>query len=323
MLRSIAAVAVLGALSFVCEPASAEVIDRIVAKINDDIITLNDLKRASGPYLLAFGIEPKELPKREDAGAIYKQVLDDMINTRLLVQEAKTFKLEVSEDDVSEWIENIRTQQSLSEASFRSALSAKGIRWHDYRRYVRDNLLKFRVVQVKVGSRVKITDEEVAKAYQGEFKTLPAAGVTTVDVSHIFVPKPEGDPAAQAKARALIDSVAKRLDGGEDFAAVAAEVSAGPTASDGGRLGKYRPGELDKEIDDVVFAMKAGETSAPIEVESGFHIFKVHEIIVERDPKVEERMRTLRAKLRDELLNKQLEAWLETLRQRAYVRVMF
>jgi parvulin-like peptidyl-prolyl isomerase len=163
----------------------------------------------------------------------------------------------------------------------------------------------------------------VARAYSAEFKAPPAAGVTTVDVSHIFVPKPEGDGADPAKAKKLIESVVVRLTAGEPFAAVAAEVSAGPTASDGGRLGKYRPGELDKEIDVVVFSMKAGETSGPIEVGSGFHVFTVHDVIVERDPKVEERIARLRAQLREELLNKQLALWLDSLRQRAYVRVMY
>ncbi len=304
---------------------SAEIIDRIVAKINSEIITLNDLKRASGPYLLAFGIEPGTLDGRKDAPEIYTQVLDDMINTRLLVQEANSLQLKVTDADVARWIENTVQQQRLTQDQFKAALQQKGIRWQDYRTYIRDNLLKFRVIQVRIGSKVKVSQQDIDRAYNDVYDEGPGNGAKVIDVSHIFVPKPkDGDEETLARAKKLIEDTHQRvLEAKEDFAAIAREVSAGPTSQDGGYLGTYRSGDLSGEIEEVVFAAEAGDTTAPIEVESGFHIFRLHEIRTERDPRVEERMNKLRGKLREEQLNKQLTGWLETLRQKSYVKVMF
>lgn len=323
LVRLLGAALFCAALLVSAAPSHAEVIDRIVAKINKEIITLNDLKRASGPYLLAFGIEPSSMATRSDAGQIYKQVLDDMINTRLLVQEARTLQLKISEDDVSNWIRNTITQQKLSEDQFRGALRSKGIRWQDYRQYIQDNLLKFRVIQTRIGSRVKVTDEELNDAYRDEFGEDPDSGIKTIEVSHIFLPVPENPSEDQLqRLEELVKRSHKRVAvDEEDFAAVAKEVSSGPTASDGGYLGTYQPGDLAQEIDQIIFSKQEGDITDPIRVSSGYHIFRVHGLSSKRDPRVEERMKQLTGKLREAQLNKQLTQWIETLREKSYVRV--
>ncbi len=316
----------LGALLSCPDQARAEVIDRIVAKINREIITLHELKRASGPYLFAFGIDPKEIESRPDAEQIYQQVLQDMINTRLLIQEASTLKLDVTDDDVSRWIASIHQKMQLNEEQFRETLRAKGIRWADYRSYVHDNLLKVRVIQVRISSRIKITDEEVQRAYKETHGADPAtASVKTFDVSHIFIPTPD-DPTPEAldNVEALIASTHKRVtDAGEEFRAVAIEVSAGPTAADGGYLGTYQAGDLGDAIEAVLFTHEAGQITPPIKVSSGTHIFKVHAVTEDRDPKIQEELEQLRNSLREEELNKELDTWVQNLRQKAYVRVLF
>lgn len=308
----------------VADAAQAEIIDRIVAKVNNEIVTLGELKRGSGPYLLAFGIEPGSLDAREDADKIYGQILDDMINTRLLVQEARSLQLEVGETDVEQWINNITSRQGLTEDQFRAALRQKGIRWGDYRRYVKDNLLKFRVVQIKVASKVKVSEDELVTAYRDQFKEDPGEGVKTVDISHIFLPiDPDASPSKVAQVMELANSTWNRVQGsGAKFAEVAKEVSAGPTAEDGGFLGTYREGELGPEIDAAVFVTDAGAVTKPVRVSKGVHIFRVHDVRSERDPKVEKRMQQLRVQLREKELNKQLGFWIESLRQKAYVRVL-
>lgn len=304
--------------------ARAEIIDRIVAKVNSEIVTLGELKRGSGPYLLAFGIEPDGVEAREDSEKIYAQILDDMINTRLLVQEARTLQLEVGDADVDQWIQNITSRQGLSEDQFRTALDEKGIRWGDYRRYVKDNLLKFRVVQIKVASKVKVSDDELVAAYVDTHNEDPGQGVKTVDISHIFLPiDPEASPSKTAQVMDLANSTYDRVkSSGATFADVAKEVSAGPTAADGGFLGTYRAGELGPEIDAAVFKTEAGGVTKPVRVSKGVHIFRVHDVRSERDPKVEKRLQALRVSLREKELNKQLGFWIEALRQKAYVRVL-
>ncbi len=318
----VASVALIALVSV--DAVHAEIIDRIVAKVNSEIVTLGELKRGSGPYLLAFGIEPEGLDARPDADKVYGQILEDMINTRLLVQEARTLQLEVGENDVDQWITNITSRQGLTEDQFKTALKQKGIRWGDYRKYVKDNLLKFRVVQIKVASKVKISDEELVTAYIDQHKEDPGAGIKTVDISHIFLPiDPDASPSKQAQVMDLANATWKRADGdGAKFAELAKEVSAGPTAAEGGFLGTYREGELGPEIDTAVFVTEAGGITKPVRVSKGVHIFRVHDVRSERDPKVEKRLQALRVSMREKELNKQLGSWIQALRQKAYVRVL-
>ena len=95
-----------------------------------------------------------------------------------------------------------------------------------------------------------------------------------------------------------------------------------PTASDGGFLGTYRAGELGPEIDAAVFAAEGASITKPVRVSKGVHIFRIHDVRLERDPKVERRMGKLRVALREKELEKQLKSWIESLRQKAYVRVL-
>jgi parvulin-like peptidyl-prolyl isomerase len=232
--------------------------------------------------------------------------------------------LTVSDVEVDQWIANIQNQQNLSEDEFKAALGEKGIRWGDYRRYVKDNLLKFRIVQYKIANKVKVTDEELVTAYRDEFKEDPGAGMKTVELSHIFLPiDPDASPAKVAEVAELAAATYRRVKGGgPTFAEVAKEVSAGPTASDGGFLGTYRAGELGPEIDTAVFAAEAATVTTPIRVSKGLHIFRIHDVRLERNPRVERRLGKLRVSLRERELEKHLRFWVDALRNKAYVRVL-
>jgi peptidyl-prolyl cis-trans isomerase SurA len=215
---------------------------------------------------------------------------------------------------------------NLSEDQFKKTLRGKGIRWSDYRRYVHENLLKVRVIQIRISSRIKITDDEVLRAYKETFGEDPEeAGIKTLDLSHIYVSYPENATEEdKTKVRKIIENSHKRVtEGKEEFRAVAKEVSLGHTASDGGYLGAYQRGDLGKEIESVLFNHSEGDITKPIEVSKGFHVFKVHKVTTERDPNIQEKLEKLRGSLREEELNRELDTWVQNLREKAYVRVLF
>ena len=301
----------------------AEVIDRIVAKINGDIITLHDLRRAAGPYVLSLNRDPDELNNPEFARTIYGDVLDDMINTRLLLQQARELQLEISDDDVTRWIGSIASRQQLKVEQFRDALKSKGVSWQDYRRFVHDNLLKFRVIQIKLGSRIKITDDELSKAYADRFGQEPKR-VKTVRLSQILIRTPEDDPDLAKRGEQLVKDTYQRLQSGEDFGDVAREVSMGSTAENGGILpDPFQPGALPPAFEEAVFATKASEFTAPIYGRSGYSIFLVRQIEFQLDDKVQQQLDQLRNVLYEAELNKSLTSWIDTLRKRAYIETMF
>ena len=299
------------------------VIDRIVAKINGEIITLNDLQRASGAHLLARRMTRKQVESSPNSEAIYQEILEDMINTRLLIQEAKELQLEVTEEDVDRWIENVVQSEGASEEQFRDELRSRGIRWRDYRRYIKESLLKVRVVQVKVASRVTVSDAEVERKFTEKFGAPPGEGIKSVDVSHIHIPYPEErNSETMATTEALVARTMKALEGGRPFAELAKEVSAGPMADNGGHLGKFKPGDMRPEYDPI-YSLEPGQFTKPIQVESGFHIFKVNETFIDRDPRVDTKLDNIRNQILATQREKELKLWLESLRKRAYVKVMF
>lgn len=299
-----------------------QIIDRIVAKINDDIITLNDLKRASGPHLLARRLTREQLDADPNAEAIYREILNDMINTQLLAQEAGALQLQVTEEDVDQWIQGVIQSESATEEDFREELRLRGVRWQDYRRYIKESLLKVRVVQVKVASRVTVPEAEVEQAYLTRFGSSAGEGIKSVDVSYIHIPWPEErDPQKVADVEALVARVMKDLNRGRPFADVAKEASAGPQADTGGHLGRFRKGDMRAEYD-TIYDTPAGDYTDPIQTETGYHIFRVNEVFTERDPKVDSRLDAIRNKLLTEARTRELNLWLEALRKRAYVKVM-
>lgn len=302
--------------------ADAAVVDRIVARINDEIVTYYELKQAATPFLLQNGMDPSVLDDPAQRQEIYKKVLDDLVDRQLLLQEAKKLDLSVSDEQVDQWLAYTRQQQNLSEEQFRQMISRYGMTYGAYREMIRQNLLKIRLVKVKVGSQVKVSDEEVEQAYRKRFGQ--GGGKTKqIEVSHILI-RPEADTAeAVAKARAKAEEARQKIANGADFATVAQEYSEGPSADQGGFLGTFTQGDLDPDFEKVAFQLDKGEVSQVVRTKFGFHVIKVSGVEYTADDNVEERKAKLRAELQQKAVERQLQAYLQNLRAQSFVQVDF
>jgi peptidyl-prolyl cis-trans isomerase SurA len=306
----------------VSSPASAAIIDRIVARINDDIITFYELKEATTPFLLQNGMDPQVLDDPQRRQAIYKEVLEDMVDQHLLLQEADKLDLSVTEEQIDQWLAHTRQQQGLDEEQFREMIQHYGMSYSAYREMIRKNLLKLRITQVRVGSQVSISDEEVEEAYLERFGEA-GESVKHIEVRHVLI-QPEGPNQAQVEAaRERAEEARRLLADGESFDEVARAHSDGPSSDQGGFLGRFARGDLDPDFEDVAFELETGEISEVVRTQFGFHVIEVTDIDFRTDGNVEERKAQLRAQLQQEAVERQLQAYVQNLRARAFVEVNY
>ncbi|MFU8804278.1 MAG: peptidylprolyl isomerase [Bradymonadaceae bacterium] len=310
-----------GVGGFFAPPAQAAIIDRIVAHINEDIVTFHELRQAATPYLLQQGMSPEILEDRSKRDGILKEVLEELIDRRLLLQEAEKLDLRIAEEEIDQWLAYTRQQQGMSEADFRAMIEQYGIDYKSYREVIRENLLKIRMVNVRVGSQVNISENEVDAEYRKRFGQSELDMYITV--SHILFPPESNSPEHVTAAREKAEAVRARLEAGEDFAEVARAESEGPGADKGGSLGTFKRGQLDGEFERVAFEIPVGEMSGVVQTRFGFHIIKVTEVEERGSADLIQRKAQLRAELQQAAVERQLEIYIQNLRNRAFVKVSY
>ena len=252
--------------------AHAQVIDRIVATVDDEPITLQELR--------TFGKLPGQrslfLPQEGVAGMSERDILDVLIMNKLVNKEVETQGLKAKEADIDNYIDRIKAQGNLDDAQFQAALASQGLTMEGYRKQVAEEIERALLVNREIGSRVNVTPEDIERYYKEH-----AADYTQpeqVRVRHIFLPLSPAAPADEEQAvMSQIQDIRKRALAGEDFATLADTYSQGPGAGQGGDLGYFKQGQMAKEIEEVAFALKPGEISQPFRTNVGVHLLKVEE----------------------------------------------
>jgi peptidyl-prolyl cis-trans isomerase SurA len=258
------------------EKAPGRVVDRVAALVNGDVVTLSDLVDRAGPDYERADALPAGPAREEARTKALRQAFDAVVAEKLLHAKAVELQIESTDQQIDAAIDDIKKRNSFDDAALDQALRQQGLDRATFRQNVKREYDAFLVLQYQVRGKVKISDEDLKNYYQ----THPAefGGEDEVKVRHIFLPLPEGAPAAEeAKVRAEGERIRQRLAAGEDFAAVARAVSKGPSAQEGGDLGWLRHGTIDRRLEEIAFALKTGEISQPVRAGPGMHVFKVEE----------------------------------------------
>lgn len=254
-----------------------QVLDKIVAIVDDDIILQSELLQYSLNLAFQMKIDPRY--ENEKFEQLQKEVLENMINQKILLAKAEEDTIEANEREVDNvlnnqidrMIEQLGSEEKLEE--YMNA-SIKKIR-RDFRKEVEDNL-KVETLKNQKMRQIQISRREVEEFYKTMKDSLPDLK-ETVDISHILVNiKPGGD--AKEKALKRIEEIAQKLKSGEDFSQLAKEYSEDPGSKNrGGELGFFQRGEFVREFEEVAFNLKPGETSDIVLSEHGFHIIQLIE----------------------------------------------
>jgi peptidyl-prolyl cis-trans isomerase SurA len=317
LIRSLAALACLAAVSFTALPARSEIKERIAAVVNGQPIALSDVLDRIQIELQRINAQPEGPARERERTEMIKRGLDQLIEEKLIEAEATQLGVEVAEDEVQKQIEALAKQNNMDVPQFREAVQAQGTSWETVRDSLRKQALQFRLLQLKVKPR-KVSDDELQSAYAA----LNANPEVEVRARHLFVALPkDASPTQRDRAKARADEALRRLKAGEEFAVVARDLSDGPSAKEGGDLSYFRKGTLFAEADQATFALAKGELSSLLRTSTGFHLFKVEDRRPIPARPLAEVADELRMRISNDSVLKERENYLRTLRKAAQVDV--
>ena len=249
-------------------------IDRIVAVVNDDVIVYSALQTRLGTVVER--LEDSGVPA-PPGDVLEKQVLEQLILDRLQMQIAADTGVRIDDETLNRQIADIARQNNLSLREFRDVLQRDGYGFAAFREEIRNELIKSRVQQRQIRSRVQVTDRDI----DDFLATREKQGGNTPEyrVAHILIAVPDGaSPEQLADARDEIEDILARLNAGANFGRTAAAESDGRQALEGGDLGWRKDGELPTLFEKAVPELEKGEVSGIIRSSSGFHLVKLLDV---------------------------------------------
>jgi len=299
--------------------AGAELVDRIAAIVNNEVITLSEVERRAAPELARADQDVAPVDRTQKRASIMKKALDQLIDEKLVDNELKELKVSITDKDVDVAIDEVKKSYNLTDAQLTDAVAKEGYTLAEYRETMRKQIGRYKLINEKVRKSVKVSEADVQSEY--DRMTRSEGQDYEVHVRHILIAVPRtAAPADVEKARLKAVSVAQEArQEGVDFAALAKKRSEGSSSSDGGDLGFFKRGTMVPEFEKVAFALKTGEVSDPVRTQFGWHVLKLEEIrklgqkpLEEARPEIEDRLRRAQA----ERLTYQ---YMESLRQNAVV----
>jgi len=341
---------VLTALACLPALAAGQVVEEIVTRVNNQIITRSEFLRSKDQL--------KEEVKQQDpnnADKLYaereKDILRDLIDQQLLLEKGKDLGIN-GDTDLIKRLDQMRKEMKLDSLEDLEKEAVKqGVSWEDYKQNMRNQIVTQKVIGEEVGSHLTITREEEQQFYdlhKNEMEQPEAIRLSEILISPkpVAAPAPPpatdasapatgtpAEPAADEAARQAAEAVAlsaaeskandllKQIRDGASFEDIAKKSSDGPSAAEGGVLGFFERGKLAKELEDRTFAMKAGEVTDVIRVKQGFAILKVDDHQVAGIPPLKDVLPRIENALYLEKLQPALRLYLTKLREEAYIDV--
>jgi peptidyl-prolyl cis-trans isomerase SurA len=311
------------------------VVEEIIARVNNEIFTRSEYVRSRDQ--LKQEVQQQE-PSDADRAFADKQkdVLRDLIDQQLLLQKGKDLGI-TGDTELVKKLDEMRKQMNLETMEdLEKAAQAQGASYEEFKQNLRNQIITQRVIGQEVGSKLAMNKDDVAKFYNAHKAEMERP--EAVRLSEILVaPKPpvkpaglDGKPeppteaeneAALATAHAKAQDVLEQLHKGAAFADLAKKNSDGPSAKDGGDLSVFNRGTLAKELEDKVFALKAGETTDVIRTKQGYVILQVTEHQAAGIPTLKEAEPRIQDALYMQKLQPALRAYLTTLREQAFIDV--
>lgn len=291
-------------------------LDRIVAIVNDSIITNNEL--TTQVNLIQQSLVKRNMPVPPE-NVLRKQVLEHMIDTELEMQMAKNAGIQVDSHDVDEAIENIAKRNNVSVEEIHKVVGVQGLTWKAYRRNVKKEIIIGRLQQKAVGS-ITVTDQEVENYLTSNARTSAVKMSDSFHIEDILIPLP-ADPTSQEvqAAEKRANTVLEKLKNGANFNELAVAESSGQDALQGGDLGFRQLPELPEAFATRVIDMKPGDLSQPIRTANGWHIIKLVAIQGGNASASPDKAQ-VKNLLYQRKYNEALENWMQQMRSSAYIQ---
>ncbi|MEM6533177.1 MAG: peptidylprolyl isomerase [Myxococcota bacterium] len=302
--------------------AERRVVDRIVAVIEDEIVTLRELEEKASTYLVQLEDIPDADARERKREEILRDVLRLEIRERMIDREIEenSEKLSVTEQDIDRAVDEVLKMNKLNKDQLQAALYGQGMSWSEYRRKLRKQIERARLIQFQVQGKIEIKPEDVERRCLERKRAGRVDSNQRVCASHILLSVPRGADAGSAKVvedKAL--ALREQLMNGADFTELAQANSADAGAPNGD-LGCFARGEMLEAFEAAAFSMSPGEISEPVRTPLGFHVIRLNSREVADQGCTDEReLGTFQAELYQEQMERKMEQWVSELREKAFV----
>ncbi|MFQ5465667.1 MAG: SurA N-terminal domain-containing protein [Thermodesulfobacteriota bacterium] len=308
-------VLIFAVLTLLPAASGAEVVDRVVAVINDSIITLSELNAAAA----IVGDKLKKEGEAEAPGIeeLRPRVLEDLVEQKLVKQASDKAGIDVSDREIDNAIDDIKRQnRHMNQEQLMLALARSGLTYREYREQLKEQIREVKFMNMEFRSKISVQDEDIENYYRqniDDYYEAPKYRISCIVIS----------PDDRSLMGKKIEVVREGLAEGRDFAELARLYSDGPNAGGGGDLGRLRSGELDPEIERTALALGPGQVSEPLERPEGTYIIKLNEGL-RADPIPLERVRgVIREMLFSKAMEDRFNFWLGEQKKQAHIEIRF
>ncbi len=296
---------------------SQEVIEEIVAIVNDEIITLSEIRTEyeKNRQVLRAQYQGEELNSRLEL--LRKGLLDQMVTAILLLQEAAKLRIDV-EEQMKMFIDNIKKKNNInSDEEFFRILRQQGTDYEEWQGVLKENMLKEAVIVSEVQRNIVIDEAEIVsyhKLHPEEFTEPPEFTLKAISLS--------SDSGNEEEIEAKKREINAKIESGEDFGAIASEHADGPEKEKNGDLGSFKKGELGKELEEPVENLKQGEVTPWIQFRNGWYLLKLVEKKEARLQPFDEVRGNIENKIFSEIAQVKFEGFMKELKAKSYIKIL-
>ena len=323
---------IIFSVMLLCVPVSAAVVDKIIAVVNDDVVTLGEFNAAFDPVLK--NIEANY--NGPDKGALINQykeaILKRLVENLLIEQEAKKLgkNVAIKDEEVMEVVRDMIVKKKSNMEDFKNNLVREGTSLESLKKEIKSQLLRMKLLRWEIKSKVMVSDEEIGAYYDKNRQDYEGKEAVRLKLIFLALPaktdsKIKANIKAEAKAKEKIKAEAEELRRraltGEQFEMLAAKHSQGPGAAQGGDIGFVEKGTIIAAVDTVAFNLPLGQVSEVIESELGFHIIKAVDKKGAGLKPIAAVREEIKAKIEDEKLERKYEEWIASIRAKSFVEI--
>ncbi|MFQ5828572.1 MAG: peptidylprolyl isomerase [Candidatus Methylomirabilia bacterium] len=295
---------------------SDEVVDRVVAVVNNEAITLTDLLEGVAYFLYEA---PRAVSPSQER-TLKERILQRMVERRLQLQEAQREGVMVEETEVTGRLAEVMKRMGVkSSEEMEEIVAAQGLTIEAVRKRLREQIMVQKVIRRKVALRVSVTESEIDR-YLEENRDKLETGLT-FQARHIMIVPAARTESGWEAARAQAEEIWAMVQDGKDFSELARNYSMDPSAREGGDLGVLKQGELAPEIEARVIGLEPEEVTPPFRTDLGYHLFRLEW----KESLTGEALEQTKRQIRDILFRQKYEArlkeWLEEIKRRAVIEI--
>ena len=300
--------------------AARNTVDRILATVNGEILTLSEFEKYKTMMLMGAPEKPTDLEAD-------RQLLAQLIDKKLILQEAKKLDITVKDKDVEHAFNEVLRRNKLDQRGLERELAKQGMTVADYKKVLEGEILQSRTIGRAVHSKISISDEEMQEFFEQNMRGREKSG-PRIRIQQILLLLPSRASSSQiAEVEKSAKDLHKKILAGEDFGKLAVKYSQGAGAQLGGDIGYFHKGELMPEIEQLAFGMETGKVSPVFRTELGFHIIKVIDKAGDEgggEAKTgtwQDRKKDIQDVLFGSKFEKELTKWMQGIKERAYIEI--